>query len=74
MLKEEITEFLGRATSARRSASDRDPGYPNGYDRPRRLTLNSGTIQVGRSRVRDTDERFKSRVLQIEIVHSSSRN
>ena len=42
LLEEEVTEFLGRAKSARRSESDSGAGYRNGYDRPRRLTLPSG--------------------------------
>ncbi len=44
LLEEEVTEFLGRAKSVRRSGSDRDAGYRNGHRRPRRLTLSSGTI------------------------------
>ena len=37
MLEEEVTEFLGRARSVRRSGSDRDAGYRNGHGRPRKL-------------------------------------
>ena len=48
LLEEEVTEFLGRAKSARRSESDNETGYRNGYGRPRRLTLSSGTIQLRR--------------------------
>lgn len=65
MLEEEVAEFLGRARSVRRSGSDRDSGYRNGHGRPRRLTLSSGTIQVRRPRVRDTEERFESRLLPL---------
>jgi transposase-like protein len=65
LLEEEITEFLGRAKSARRSIMNGVPGYRNGYGRPRRLTMGSGTIQVRRPRVRDTEERFESRVLPL---------
>ncbi len=65
MLEEEVTEFLGRARSVRRSGSDRDSGYRNGHGSPRRLTLSSGTIQVRRPRVRDTEERFESRLLPL---------
>ena len=46
LLEEEITELLGRAKSARGSTLDGAPGYRNGYGKPRRLTLSSGTIQV----------------------------
>ena len=35
LLEEEVTEFLGRAKSARRSESDNETGYRNGYGRPR---------------------------------------
>ena len=48
LLEEEVTEFLGRAKSARRSESDNERGYRNGYGRPRRLTLSSGTVQLRR--------------------------
>ena len=68
LLEEEVTEFLGRAKSARRSESDSGAGYRNGYGRPRRLTLSSGTIQLRRPRVRDTEEEFESRLLQL-FVH-----
>tara|TARA_B100002003_G_scaffold93752_1_gene87408 strand:- start:527 stop:1375 length:849 start_codon:yes stop_codon:yes gene_type:complete len=65
LLEEEITEFFGRAKSARRSALDSVPGYRNGYGKPRRLTMSSGTIQVRRPRVRNVEERFESRVLPL---------
>ena len=68
LLEQEVTEFLGRARSIRRSESDNDAGYRNGYAPPRRLTLSSGTIRVRRPRVRDTDERFESRLLPL-FVH-----
>ena len=42
VLEEEVTEFLGRAKSARRSGSDSDSGYRNGHSRSRKLTLSSG--------------------------------
>ena len=67
LLEEEVTEFLGRAKSARRSESDSGAGYRNGYGRPRRLTLSSGTIQLRRPRVRDTEERFESRLLPLFV-------
>ena len=67
LLEEDITEFFGRAKSARRSTLDSVPGYRNGYGKPRRLTLtlSSGTIQVRRPRVRNAEERFESRVLPL---------
>jgi len=65
MLEDEVTEFLGRARSARRASLDGVSGYRNGYSKPRRLTLSSGTIQLKRPRVRNTEERFESRVLPL---------
>ena len=66
LLEEEVTAFLGRAKSALRSDSDSDTGYRNGYGRARRLTLSSGTIQLRRPRVRDTEEQFESRLLNLQ--------
>jgi len=65
LLEEEVTELLGRTKSTRRDAVDAAPGYRNGYGKPRRLTLTSGTITVRRPRVRDLNERFVSRVLPL---------
>ena len=62
-----MTEFLGRAKSARRSESDNERGYRNGYGRPRRLTLSSGTVQLRRPRVRNTEEEFESRLLPLFV-------
>ncbi len=59
ILEEEVTEFLGRAKSVRRSDADRDCGYRHGYARLRKLTLSSGTIDVSRPRVRSTEEKFE---------------
>ena len=72
LLEQEVTEFLGRARSVRRSGSDSDAGYRNGYAPPRRLTLSSGTIKVSRPRVRDTEERFESRLLPL-FVHRTRK-
>jgi transposase-like protein len=65
LLEEEVTELLGRTKSARREVVDAPSGYRNGYGKPRRLTLTSGTITVRRPRVRDLNERFVSRVLPL---------
>ena len=67
LLEEEVTEFLGRAKSARRSESDNERGYRNGYGKPRRLTLSSGTVQLRRPRVRNTEEEFESRLLPLFV-------
>jgi transposase-like protein len=65
LLEEEVTELLGRTKSARREGVDAEPGYRNGYGKPRRLTLTNGTITVRRPRIRDLNERFVSRVLPL---------
>lgn len=62
VLEEEVTEALGRTRYARRSAVDA-PGSRNGYGKPRRLALMSGTIEVRRPRIRGLEERFESRIL-----------
>ena len=40
-------------------------GYRNGYGKPRRLTLRSETVTERRTRVRDLDERFESRLVPL---------
>ena len=65
ILEEEVTELLGRRKSERRAAVDPSPGYRNGYGKPRRLTMSSGTITVRRPRIRGLEERFESRVLPL---------
>jgi transposase-like protein len=68
LLEEEVTELLGRARSERRSNSERTksaPVYRNGYGKPRRLCLTSGTVEVRRPRVRGLEERFESRLLPL---------
>jgi transposase-like protein len=65
VLEEEVTELLGRVKSARRAAVDGPGGYRNGYGKPRRLALTSGTITLRRPRVRGLEERFESRVLPL---------
>ncbi len=65
ILREEVTEFLGRGKSQRRSAVHESPGYRNGYGKERRLTLQCGTVTLRRPRVRGLKERFTSRVLPL---------
>ena len=59
---EEVTKLPGRMKSERRAAVGVPPGYRNGYGKPRRPALSSGTIEVRRHRVRGLEERFESRV------------
>ena len=70
VLEQEVTEFLGRAKSARRGSLEEDVGYRNGYGKPRSLTLGAGTIHVRRPRVRNAEDRFISRVLPLFARHS----
>ena len=65
IMEEEVTELLGREKSERRSAVDSAEGYRNGYGKPRRLAMSSGTITLRRPRVRGVEERFESRVLPL---------
>src|SRR3982751_3911977 len=64
LLEEEVTEFLGRAKSQRRSEDD-VVGYRNGYGKPKRIALSSGTVNVRRPRLRNLGDRFESRVLPL---------
>ena len=60
---------LGEYLRILRTVSRCSPNtHRNGYAPPRRLTLSSGTIRVRRPRVRDTEERFESRLLPL-FVH-----
>jgi transposase-like protein len=70
ILEEEVTELLGRLKSQRRTGVDAEPGYRNGFGKPRQLTLSNGTITVRRPRVRGLSERFESRVLPLFKRHS----
>jgi transposase-like protein len=65
LLEEEVTELVGRAKSERRGSVDTPPVYRNGYGKPRKLALMSGTITVERPRVRNLEERFESRILPL---------
>jgi putative transposase len=65
LLEEEVTALLERPKSGRRTRVDAPEGYRNGYGKPRRLTLTSGTITVRRPRIHDLTERFVSRVLPL---------
>src|SRR5713226_6806798 len=65
LLEEEMEDVLGRRRYARRDGVDAPPGYRNGFGKPRRLSLMSGTITVRRPRVRGLDARFESRLLPL---------
>ncbi len=66
ILEEEVSLFLGREKSERFSGKEeRAKGYRNGHGNPRKLSLMNGTITLQRPRVRDTNERFESKVLPL---------
>ena len=60
VLEAEVDEFLGRVRGAR--ATDR-VGYRDGHEEQRTITYGSHPIEVRRPRVRQSDERFESKVL-----------
>src|SRR5712692_4490477 len=55
----------GRWRQHRREGVDAPSGYRNGFGKPRRLSLMSGTITVRRPRVRGLEARFESRLLPL---------
>jgi putative transposase len=63
LLEEEVDGLLGRGRYERREAVDPAAGYRNGFGKPRRVSLSSGTLVVRRPRVRGLAERFASRRL-----------
>jgi len=63
MLEEEVDSFLGRKKSERVKNVDGNAGYRNGHGKPKKFALMNGTITVQRPRVRDTEERFESKVI-----------
>ena len=66
ILEEEVSLFLGRDKSERISGKvEAAKGYRNGHGNPRKLSLMNGTIRLQRPRVRDTNERFESKVLPL---------
>lgn len=71
VLEEEVTQFLGRGKSQRRADVGEPRGYRNGYGKPRRLTLSSGTIKVRRPRVRESEEPFESQLLPLFAKRSA---
>lgn len=65
LLEEEVTSMLGRVKSGRKASVDSAPGYRNGFGKVRRFSMNGGTIEVKRPRVRGLEARFESRVLPL---------
>jgi transposase-like protein len=70
LLEEEVTVFLGRRKSAR--VIDGEPcGHRNGHGKTRRFAMMSGTVQVRRPRVRNSEEHFESKILP--LFHRKSK-
>src|SRR5882724_7367546 len=65
LLEEEVGGLLGRGRYERREAVDPAVGYRNGFGKPRRVSLSSGTLTVRRPRVRGLAARFESRLLPL---------
>ncbi len=65
LLEEEVTALLGRARAERRAAVDAPAGYRNGFGKPRRLSMQGGTITLRRPRVRGTQGSFESTILPL---------
>lgn len=65
VLEEEVSAFLGRERYERKALVDGRRGYRNGYGKPRRLALKTGTIVIRRPRLRGLVERFVSRILPL---------
>ena len=66
ILEEEVGCFLGRRKSERiRNGVDIPKGYRNGHGKPRKFALMNGTVTVQRPRIRDSEEKFVSRILPL---------
>jgi len=63
ILEEEVETFLGRKKSERLKMIDGTPGYWNGHGKPKKFSVMNGTITVRRPRVRETEERFESKII-----------
>ena len=64
IVEEEITAFLGREKSERIAGIDKPKAYRNGYGKPRKFAMMSGTIALQRPRLRGA-EGFESKVLPL---------
>jgi putative transposase len=63
ILEDEVEVFLGRKKSERIKPVDGTPGYWSGHGKKRRFTVMNGTITVRRPRVKETEERFESKII-----------
>jgi transposase-like protein len=63
ILEEEVESFLGRNKSERIKKVDGPRGYWNGHGKSKKFSVMNGTITVRRPRVRETEERFESKII-----------
>ena len=66
ILEEEVNHFLGRRKSERiKKGIDVPLGYRNGHGKPRKFALMNGTVTVERPCIRNSEEKFVSRILPL---------
>ena len=64
LLEQEVNEFIGRLKSERHVGPGR-PMYRNGHAKIRNFGMMGGTIQIRRPRIRNSEERFESRIIPL---------
>jgi transposase-like protein len=64
LLEQEVNEFIGRLKSERHVGSGRRV-YRNGHGKIRNFGMMGGTIQIRRPRIRNSEERFESRIIPL---------
>jgi putative transposase len=64
LLEQEVNEFIGRVKSERRVGPGRRV-YRNGHGKTRNFGMMGGTIQIRRPRIRNSEERFESRIIPL---------
>lgn len=69
-LEAEVTEFLGRGRYER--GEGKQAGYRNGYQRPCKVAVGLGRVEVRVPRVRNSEESFESQIIQRYERASSS--
>jgi putative transposase len=67
LLEEEVELWLGRSRYERTPGGAERQGRRNGYGKPRKIGLSGGTVEVRRPRVRDTAEKFTSKILPLFV-------
>lgn len=64
LLEQEVNEFIGRLKSERHAGPGRRV-YRNGHGKTRNFGMMGGTIQIRRPRVRNSEDRFESRIIPL---------